>query len=96
MVIGRQVRANQGVEELLSNLADYPKIKKLTFSTKKLDSWDSFFMSQLILIIDFAKNKKITVDITIPSKRYSRAPSACLFCSRKGWGKKTKEKNILD
>jgi len=55
--------ANQGVEELLSNLADYPKIKKLTFSTKKLDSWDSFFMSQLILIIDFAKNKKITVDI---------------------------------
>ena len=47
--------ANQGVEELLSNLADYPKIKKLTFSTKKLDSWDSFFMSQLILIIDFAR-----------------------------------------
>ena len=29
--------ANQGVVELLSNLADYPKIKKLTFSTKKLD-----------------------------------------------------------
>ena len=55
--------ANKGVEELLSNLADYPKIKKLTFSTKKLDSWDSFFMSQLILIIDFARNKKITVDI---------------------------------
>ena len=55
--------ANQGVKELLSNLSDYPKIKKLTFSTKKLDSWDSFFMSQLILIIDFAKNKKITVDI---------------------------------
>ena len=55
--------ANQGVEELLSNLVDYPKIKKLTFSTKKLDSWDSFFMSQLILIIDFAKTKKITVDI---------------------------------
>ena len=55
--------ANQGVEELLSNLTDYPKIKNLTFSTKKLDAWDSFFMSQLILIIDFAKNKKITVDI---------------------------------
>ena len=53
----------QGVEELLSRLADYPKIKKLTFSTKKLDAWDSFFMTQLILIIDFAKNKKITVDI---------------------------------
>ena len=55
--------ANQGVEELLSNLTDYPKIKNLTFSTKKLDAWDSFFMSQLILIIDFAKDKKITVDI---------------------------------
>ena len=55
--------ANQGVEELLSNLADYPKIKNLTFSTKKLDAWDSFFMSQLILIIDFAKDKKIIVDI---------------------------------
>ena len=53
----------QGVEELLLRLADYPKIKKLTFSTKKLDDWDSFFMTQLILIIDFAKNKKITVDI---------------------------------
>ena len=53
----------QGVEELLSRLADYPKIKKLTFSTKKLDAWDSFFMTQLILIMDFAKNKKITVDI---------------------------------
>ena len=52
-----------GVEELLLRLADYPKIKKLTFSTKKLDDWDSFFMTQLILIIDFAKNKKITVDI---------------------------------
>ena len=52
-----------GVEELLLKLADYPKIKKLTFSTKKLDDWDSFFMTQLILIIDFAKNKKITVDI---------------------------------
>ena len=52
-----------GVEELLLSLADYPKIKKLTFSTKKLDDWDSFFMTQLILIIDFAKNKKITVDI---------------------------------
>ena len=51
------------VEELLLRLADYPKIKKLTFSTKKLDDWDSFFMTQLILIIDFAKNKKITVDI---------------------------------
>ena len=55
--------ANQGVEELLSNLTDYPKIKNLTFSTKKLDAWDSFFMSQLILIIDFARNKKIAVDI---------------------------------
>ena len=52
-----------GVEELLLRLADYPKIKKLTFSTKKLDDWDSFFMTQLILIIDFSKNKKITVDI---------------------------------
>lgn len=52
-----------GVEDLLLRLADYPKIKKLTFSTKKLDDWDSFFMTQLILIIDFAKNKKITVDI---------------------------------
>ena len=52
-----------GVEELLLRLADYPKIKKLTFSTKKLDDWDSFFMTQLILIIDFAENKKITVDI---------------------------------
>ena len=53
----------KGVEELLLSLADYPKIKKLTFSTKKLDSWDSFFMSQLTLIIDFAKNKKITVPV---------------------------------
>ncbi len=52
-----------GVEDLLLRLADYPKIKKLTFSTKKLDDWDSFFMTQLILIIDFAKNKKVTVDI---------------------------------
>ena len=52
-----------GVEDLLLRLADYPKIKKLTFSTKKLDDWDSFFMTQLILIIDFAENKKITVDI---------------------------------
>lgn len=52
-----------GVEDLLLRLADYPKIKKLTFSTKKLDDWDSFFMTQLIIIIDFAKNKKITVDI---------------------------------
>ena len=52
-----------GVEDLLLRLTDYPKIKKLTFSTKKLDDWDSFFMTQLILIIDFAKNKKITVDI---------------------------------
>ena len=35
-----------GVEDLLLRLADYPKIKKLTFSTKKLDDWDSFFMTQ--------------------------------------------------
>ena len=87
--------ANLGVEELLSNLADYPKIKKLTFSTKKLDSWDSFFMSQLILIIDFAKTKKITVDIkSLPKGIQGLLTLAYSVPERDG--KKAKEKNILD
>ena len=54
--------SSSGVEELLLRLDNHPKIKKLTFSTKKLDDWDSFFMAQLILIMDFAKRKKITID----------------------------------
>ena len=54
--------SSSGLEELLLRLDNHPKIKKLTFSTKKLDDWDSFFMAQLILIMDFAKRKKITID----------------------------------
>ena len=53
--------SNPGIEPLLNNLVDYPKIKKLTFSTKDLGDWDSFLMTQLVLIINFAKKKKITI-----------------------------------
>ncbi|MBT5150228.1 MAG: hypothetical protein HOM45_03125, partial [Nitrosomonadales bacterium] len=40
--------SNPGIEPLLNNLVDYPKIKKLTFSTKDLGDWDSFLMTQLV------------------------------------------------
>ena len=89
--------ANQGVEELLSNLADYPKIKKLTFSTKKLDSWDSFFMSQLILIIDFAKNKKITVDIkSLPKGIQGLLALAYSVPERDGARKQKKKTSLIE
>ena len=91
------VTANQGVEELLSNLADHPKIKKLTFSTKKLDSWDSFFMSQLILIIDFAKNKKITVDIkSLPKGIQGLLALAYSVPERDGARKQKKKTSLIE
>ena len=89
--------ANQGVEELLSNLVDYPKIKKLTFSTKKLDSWDSFFMSQLILIIDFAKTKKITVDIkSLPKGIQGLLALAYSVPERDGARKQKKKTSLIE
>lgn len=89
--------ANQGVEKLLSNLANYPKIKKLTFSTKKLDSWDSFFMSQLILIIDFAKIKKITVDIkSLPKGIQGLLALAYSVPERDGARKQKKKKSLIE
>jgi len=89
--------ANQGVEELLSNLVDYPKIKKLTFSTKKLDSWDSFFMSQLILIIDFAKTKKISVDIkSLPKGIQGLLALAYSVPERDGARKQKKKTSLIE
>ena len=89
--------ANPGVEELLSNLADYPKIKNLTFSTKKLDSWDSFFMSQLILIIDFARNKKITVDIqSLPKGIQGLLALAYSVPERDGARKQKKKTSLIE
>jgi phospholipid/cholesterol/gamma-HCH transport system permease protein len=91
------VTANQGVEELLSNLADHPKIKKLTFSTKKLDSWDSFFMSQLVLIIDFARNKKITVDIkSLPKGIQGLLALAYSVPERDGARKQKKKTSLIE
>ena len=89
--------ANQGVEELLSNMADYPKIKKLTFSTKKLDSWDSFFMAQLIVIIDFAKNKKITVDIkSLPTGIQGLLKLSYSVPERDGASKQKKKTSLIE
>ena len=89
--------ADQGVEELLSNLVDYPKIKKLTFSTKKLDSWDSFFMSQLILIIDFAKTEKITVDIkSLPKGIQGLLALAYSVPERDGARKQKKKTSLIE
>ena len=89
--------SNPGVEELLSNLADYPKIKNLTFSKKKLDSWDSFFMSQLILIIDFAENKKITVDIqSLPKGIQGLLALAYSVPERDGVRKQKKKTSLIE
>ena len=89
--------ANKGVQELLSNLVDYPKIKKLIFSTKKLDSWDSFFMSQLILIIDFAENKKITVDIqSLPKGIQGLLALAYSVPERDGARKQKKKTSLIE
>ena len=86
-----------GVEELLLRLADYPKIKKLTFSTKKLDDWDSFFMTQLILIIDFAKNKKITVDIqSLPKGIQGLLELAYSVKERDGARKQKKKTSLIE
>ena len=87
----------EGVENLLSNLPDHPKIRKMTFSTKKLNDWDSFFMAQLMLIIDFAKNKKITVDIqSLPKGIQGLLNLAYSVPERDGARKQKKKTNLIE
>jgi phospholipid/cholesterol/gamma-HCH transport system permease protein len=85
----------KGVEGLLLNLADYPKIRKMTFATKKLDDWDSFFMAQLMVIIDFAKNKKITVDIESLPKGIQGLLALAYSVSERDGARKQKKKTSL-
>jgi len=85
----------KGVEDLLLSLDDYPKIRKMTFSTKKLDDWDSFFMAQLIVIIDFAKNKKIAVDIQSLPKGIQGLLELAYSVSERDGARKQKKKTSL-
>ena len=89
--------SSSGVEELLLRLDNHPKIKKLTFSTKKLDDWDSFFMAQLILIMDFAKRKKITIDTkSLPKGIQGLLELAYSVPEREGARKKKKKTSWIE